>query len=91
MFLDGKGPNFLNPDLDAFRASTPQDSPEAVATGTTPWYEKAAAAGEPDALYNLGIQHELGLHGQEPELCSKVDARVNSPLLVGLRVQDSVF
>ena len=58
----------LNPESDALSTSSPQDSPEAVATGTTPWYEKAAAAGEPDALYNLGIQRELGLHGQEPQL-----------------------
>ncbi|CAE7280253.1 unnamed protein product, partial [Symbiodinium microadriaticum] len=55
-----------------------KDSPEAVATGTTPWYEKAAAAGEPDALYNLGIQRELGLHGQEIDLQKAKEAYLKS-------------
>ncbi|CAE7455284.1 esiB, partial [Symbiodinium sp. CCMP2456] len=55
-----------------------KDSPEAVATGTTPWYEEAAAAGEPDALYNLGIQHELGLHGQEINVQKAKEAYLRS-------------
>ena len=41
----------------------------AVAEGTTPWYAAGAfgafGAQDADALYNLGVQHQLGLHGKE--------------------------
>ncbi|CAK8992700.1 Sel1-repeat-containing protein YbeQ, partial [Durusdinium trenchii] len=38
-----------------------KDSANSVETGSTPWYEGVPSAA---ALYNLGVQYELGLHGK---------------------------
>ncbi|CAK9110537.1 unnamed protein product [Durusdinium trenchii] len=41
-----------------------KSSPAAVATGTTPWYHRSAAEGDPDAMYNLAGQFLQGIEGE---------------------------
>ena len=35
-----------------------------MATGTTPWYHRSAAEGDPDAMYNLAGQFLQGIEGE---------------------------
>ena len=42
-----------------------KDSEESVLASTTPWYDELAEAEDVHALYNLGVQHELGVSGKE--------------------------
>ena len=42
-----------------------KDCEESVRQGTTPWYDREEGS---DACYNLGVQHELGLHGKSINL-----------------------
>ncbi|CAE7023575.1 unnamed protein product [Symbiodinium natans] len=55
-----------------------KDSPMAVAEGTTPWYAAGAfgafGAQDADALYNLGVQHQLGLHGKDVDPAKALEA-----------------
>lgn len=47
-----------------------KDSEASVKDGSTPWYDKMAAESSDtsvDALYNLGVQFELGVHGKEKD------------------------
>ncbi|CAJ1415617.1 unnamed protein product [Effrenium voratum] len=45
-----------------------KDSEESVLASTTPWYDELAEAEDVHALYNLGVQHELGVSGKEQDL-----------------------
>lgn len=47
-----------------------KDSEASVKDGSTPWYDTMAAESSDtsvDALYNLGVQFELGVHGKEKD------------------------
>lgn len=41
-----------------------KSSEKAVAEGTTPWYDEAAATGDPDAMFNVATQYLQGAAGE---------------------------
>jgi len=45
-----------------------KDSPESVASNTSPWYDGLIEAGDPDAIYNVAQDAEGGVFGREQDV-----------------------